>query len=211
MHGLDLLNIAETREYPLCICWASPGNPSKPHAFHYYSDWDQFISGFPLNKKIPQAISVKYERAQALYLMAWIRYDVIKAGELAAFAALELALRDRYWCEFQDKRKELLKKDKKSVPKYMLNGVNSFLSAGLRFMVDYDGLNDEKLQIYNKSGGSVIANFFSDDKEQNGTKRSDTLVSFRNSLAHGDPFDGLAIGSLLEIVRDLIEYMYRDH
>lgn len=207
MHGIDLLNIAETREYPLCICWASPGNPSKPHAFHYYSDWNQFISGFPLNKKIPQAISAKYERAQALYLMAWIRYDVIKAGELAAFAALELALRDCYWCEFKEKKVEL----KKNAPEYMKGKrINSFLLPGLRFMVDYDGLRDEVLPIYNKSKGVVIANLFSDDKEQNGTKRSDTLVSFRNSLAHGDPFDGLAIGSLLEVVRDLIEYMYRE-
>lgn len=206
MHGIDLLNIAETRENPLCVCWASPGNPSKLHAFHHYSDWNIFISGFPLNQKIPQVITAKYGRAQALYLMAWIRDDVIKAGELAACATLELALKDRYWCEFQDKKKELLNKDKKSVPEYMRNGVNSFLSAGLRFMVDYDGLNDEKLQIYNKSGGVVIANLFSDDKN-----RKDTLVGFRNSLAHGDPFDGIPIGSFLEVVRDLIEYMYRNY
>ncbi|WMJ07250.1 hypothetical protein [Nitrosomonas sp. sh817] len=137
-----------------------------------------------------------------------VRYDVIKAGELAAFAALELALRDRYWCEFKEKKVEL----KENAPNYMKgNRANAFLLPGLRFMVEYDGLRDEVLPIYNKSKGVVIANLFSDDKEQNGTKRSDTLVSFRNSLAHGDPFDGLPTGSLLEIIRDLIEYMYRDH
>ncbi|MGZ0018403.1 hypothetical protein [Nitrosomonas sp. wSCUT-2] len=208
MHGLDLLNIAETREYPLCIYWASAGCPSELHVFHHYSDWNRFISGIPLNNKIPSVIAAKYGRAQALYLMGWIRDDVIKAGELAAFAALELALRDRYWCEFKEKKVEL----KENAPEYMKGKrINSFFLPGLRFMVEYDGLRDEVLPVYNKSKGVVIANLFSDDKEQNGAKRSDTLVSFRNSLAHGDPFDGLPIGSLLEIIRDLIEYMYRNH
>ena len=29
-------------------------------------------------------------------------------------------------------------------------------------------------------------------------------------MAHGDPFDGLPVGGLLELVRDLINYAYRD-
>jgi hypothetical protein len=29
-------------------------------------------------------------------------------------------------------------------------------------------------------------------------------------MAHGDPFDGLPVGGLLELVRDLIGYAYRD-
>lgn len=197
MHDIDLLNISEYRKFPLSICWAAPDNPAKLHVFHCYSDWDKFITGLSLNKQVPQAISTKYDRAQALYLMAWIRDDVIKAGELAALVALELALKIRYQYDFQENIK------------------SSFLLSGLRFMVESDGLTDDKLPIHNKSKGVVIANLFEIKREKrdkdNFVKRNDTLVSFRNSLAHGDPFDGLAIGSLLEIVRDLIEYMYRDH
>ena len=29
-------------------------------------------------------------------------------------------------------------------------------------------------------------------------------------MAHGDPFDGFPVGGLLELVRDLIVYSYRD-
>jgi hypothetical protein len=37
-----------------------------------------------------------------------------------------------------------------------------------------------------------------------------SLAEIRNKQAHGDPFDGLAYGGLLELVRDLIAYAYRD-
>jgi hypothetical protein len=36
------------------------------------------------------------------------------------------------------------------------------------------------------------------------------LNKIRNGLAHGDPFDGFPYGGLLELVRDLIEYAYRN-
>lgn len=38
-----------------------------------------------------------------------------------------------------------------------------------------------------------------------------TLAERRNALAHGDPFDGLPTGGLLELVRDLINFAYRDY
>ena len=37
-----------------------------------------------------------------------------------------------------------------------------------------------------------------------------SLSQRRNGMAHGDPFDGLPVGGLLELVRDLINYAYRD-
>lgn len=39
-------------------------------------------------------------------------------------------------------------------------------------------------------------------------KRS--LADIRNSAAHGDPFDGMPWAGMLELVRDLIEYAYRN-
>jgi hypothetical protein len=38
-----------------------------------------------------------------------------------------------------------------------------------------------------------------------------TLAEHRNTLAHGDPFEGLPTGGLLELVRDLINFAYRDY
>jgi hypothetical protein len=35
-------------------------------------------------------------------------------------------------------------------------------------------------------------------------------TDIRNDLAHGYPFDGFPQSGLLELVRDLIEYAYRD-
>jgi hypothetical protein len=35
------------------------------------------------------------------------------------------------------------------------------------------------------------------------------LVERRNRAAHGDPFDNMPCAGLIEVVRDLIEYAYR--
>jgi hypothetical protein len=37
-----------------------------------------------------------------------------------------------------------------------------------------------------------------------------SLADLRNDPAHGYPFDGLPSSGLLEVVRDLIDYAYRD-
>jgi hypothetical protein len=38
-----------------------------------------------------------------------------------------------------------------------------------------------------------------------------TLAERRGALAHGDPFGGLATSGLIELVRHLINYAYRDY
>jgi hypothetical protein len=37
-----------------------------------------------------------------------------------------------------------------------------------------------------------------------------SLADLRNDSAHGAPFDGFPQSGLLELVRDLIDYAYRD-
>ena len=37
------------------------------------------------------------------------------------------------------------------------------------------------------------------------------LAERRNGLAHGDPFEGLPTGGLLELARDLINFAYRGY
>lgn len=49
-----------------------------------------------LHPAVPLILRVKYQRAQKLYALAWQEFDLIKAGELVALTALELALRHRY-------------------------------------------------------------------------------------------------------------------
>jgi hypothetical protein len=118
-----------------------------------------------------------------LYFLAWLYFDVIKAGELMALATLELALNDRYG----DKVKRR-------------GGYRSFAEL-LAHMVQ-DGLTDDKIPMVRRSGGTAIGFVNGDTKP--------SLAEIRNKQAHGDPFDGLPCGGLLELVRDLIAYAYRD-
>jgi hypothetical protein len=93
--------------------------------------------------------------------------------------------------------------------------IHAFLKQGLEYMVKQDGLTDEKLPIYQKNGGAIVSNLYSvkrDEQTSAGEKvdPTGTLVGIRNSLAHGDPFDEMPYANLLEVVRDLIGYMYRN-
>lgn len=65
-----------------------------------------------------------------------------------------------------------------------------------------DGLTDDKIPMVKQCGGSAISFVNGEVKP--------SLADIRNKQAHGDPFDGFPIGGLLELVRDLIEYAYRD-
>jgi hypothetical protein len=50
--------------------------------------------------------SAKFERAQKLHLLAGIDFDVIKADELVALTALELALQEPYAGVLKERRKK---------------------------------------------------------------------------------------------------------
>ncbi len=69
-------------------------------------------------------------------------------------------------------------------------------------MVDVDGLTDAHIPMTVRTGGTAIGFVTGDAKP--------SLSQRRNGMAHGDPFDGLPVGGLLELVRDLINYAYRD-
>lgn len=114
--------------------------------------------------------------------MGWIDLDVLKAGELAALVALELTLMDRYGGQIPKKSR-------------------SFATL-LKYMADADGLTDAHIPMIVRTGGTAIGFVTGDAKP--------SLSQRRNSMAHGDPFDGLPVGGLLELVRDLINYAYRD-
>jgi hypothetical protein len=154
-----------------------------------------------LNSRIHRPTLEKYERAQNFYYMGWVHYDFIKGGELAALVALELALIDCYSLKLRTPTME------RPPPLYRL----------LRYMVEDDGLTDDQIPIVRRCGGSVIANLYEPETDRKARYAKSprpeppmTLVERRNKAAHGDPFDTSPSSGLLEVVRDLIEYAYRD-
>lgn len=176
MSGLDHISLNPNRDAPLVMPWPAPQIGVAMLSFSTPEQWLEFVSSFDLHPAVPLIVSAKYLRAQKLYYLAWEDFDIVKAGELMALTALELALKDRYG-----------KKD---------------LSVLLKHMVEVDGLTDSDVPLVRRCGGSAV-------KRLTGEVRP-TLADIRNSLAHGDPFDGLPQAGLIEMVRDLIEYAYRD-
>jgi hypothetical protein len=76
-------------------------------------------------------------------------------------------------------------------------------AALLKYMVDSDGLTDAQIPMVVRCGGIAIGQLTGETHPN--------LAERRNSLAHGDPFDGLPTGGLLELVRDLINFAYRHY
>lgn len=171
-----------TRRAPLVMPWPVSGNPGGFIQFDHEDQWRAFISRLDMDSRIPDLVRMKYARAQKLYLLGWIDPDLIKAGELVALTTLELALMERYGACYK-------KQDR------------SF-AVVLKHLVNADGLTDEQIPMIARCGGSAIGQLI-------GTTRP-TLAQRRNEMAHGDPFDGLPVAGLIELVRDLITFAYRN-
>jgi len=171
------------REEPVLLAWPTQSNAAGLLRFDTAADWRAFVDSLAISTRIPEIVQVKFARAQMLYLLGWVDFGILKAGELAALIALELALMDRYGGR---------------VPKNKRN-----FAALLKFMIDFDGLTDAQIPMVVRCGGTVIGQLTGETHP--------TLAERRNALAHGDPFDGLPTGGLLELVRDLINYAYRHY
>lgn len=169
------------RADPLLLVWPVPGNPVALVQFNRAADWRCFIDNLAIEARIPEIVQIKFARAQTLYLLGWIDFSLVKAGELAALIALELALMDRYG--------GLIPKRKRS------------FATLLAYMVEVDGLVDANIPMVARCGGTAIGQLTGEIRP--------SLAERRNALAHGDPFEGLATGGLLELVRDLINFAYR--
>jgi len=170
------------RTDPLLLAWPTDGQAGGFLSFEQPQAWRAFVESLGIHPLIPMIIQAKFERAQTLYMLGWIDMGLIKGGELAALIALELALTDRYGCAF----------DKKP----------SFATL-LKHMVAIDGLTDAKIPMAVRCRGTAIGQLTGEVRP--------TLAERRNTLAHGDPFEGLPTGGLLELARDLINYAYRNY
>jgi hypothetical protein len=171
------------KDGPLHLHWPTPDNPGGVLSISSVSEWRAFVLGCSLRPGIPEIVAAKFRRAQMLYFLAWLYFDLIKAGELVALTTLELALKDRYGHYVKDRKG------------------NIHFSRLLKYMLN-DGLTDQKIPMIRRCGGSAIGFVNGDSKPD--------LAELRNRQAHGDPFDALPVAGLLELVRDLIEYAYRD-
>lgn len=171
------------REQPMLLAWPTLGNPGGFLRFEKAADWRDFVESLGIDRRISDIVRVKFARAQTLYMLGWIDFSVVKAGELAALIALELAVMDRYG--------RRISKSKRS------------FATLLTYMVDSDGLTDAQIPMLMRCGGTAIGQLTGETRP--------TLAERRNTLAHGDPFDGLPTGGLLELVRDLINFAYRDY
>jgi hypothetical protein len=180
----DRPHIALTdREEPMQLAWPTPGNRGGFVQLENPAEWRNFVEGLGIDARIPDIVQAKFARAQTLYLLGWVDFGLVKAGELAALIALELAVTDRYGAQIS-------------------KGKRSFAGL-LRHMVHVDSLTDAKIPMVTRCGGTAVG-------QLTGATRP-TLAERRNTLAHGDPFEGLPTGGLLELVRDLINFAYRDY
>ena len=166
---------------PLLLAWPANGNAGALLSFSTGEEWHRFIAAFGIDPRIPAIVQYKFDRAQRLYLMGWLDFSLIKAGELAALVALELAVMDRYAHQLPNKERSL--------------------ANLLKHMVEADRLTDADIPMVVRCGSTAIG-------QLTGATQP-TLSRRRNTLAHGDPFEGLPTGGLLELVRDPIDYAYR--
>ncbi len=180
----DLSHIMlQDRDEPAVLEWPVPGSAGVFLRFERAAEWRAFIDSLGIDPRIPDIVQAKFKRAQMLYLLGWVDFGLVTAGELAALIALELAVMDRYGAELPKKKRNF--------------------AALLRHMVDADGLTDADIPMATRSNCTAIGQLTG--------KTRPTLAERRNWLAHGDPFDGLPTGGLLELVRDLINYAYRGY
>jgi hypothetical protein len=146
---------------------------------------EKFVQQLSVPEAVPQIVRAKFERAQKLHLLAWIDFDMITAGELVAFTAIELALKDCYGSR--------VRKDKRG---------NYRLADLLRYVVEHDDLTDETFAMNRRCGAGTVVDLFTG-------QRRPSLADIRNDLAHGYPFDGFPWAGMLELVRDVIAHAYR--
>jgi hypothetical protein len=182
---------------PMIIPWPTPGNPGALRSVASFAEWCEMIRELAVSPAVPLPERAAYERAQKLYVVGWIDSHSMKAGELVAFTALELALISRYGNVLYLEREQTINavKTKYRVPHRF--------AEYLRHMVKKDGLTNDQLPCARKYGGTVIGFVTGESKP--------SLAERRNQAAHGDPLGGGRPSSgTLELIRDLIEYAYRD-
>jgi hypothetical protein len=206
---LDFIAAARQDAEPFRVPWPMPDNPSSFPAFTTFAEWRAFVLQFSLHPTLPHIVSAKFERAQKLYILTWIDFDLIKAGELMALTALELALTDRYAGKEIERRRKIINKKAEEEKRNVRKGEkwwaeNPSFADLLKYTVDYDGLTEDQIPLNRRCGPpSKVLGMVTGET-------SPSLWDIRNDLAHGVPLNEAPWAGLPELVRDLINYAYRD-
>jgi len=187
--------------------WPAPKQLGGFVTFADFAEWQRVILGFRLSDGVPLNMVDLFDRALKLYLVAWLDFDLVTAGEMAALAALEHSLRDCYLGDFRERHTKKVvarAKSEERLPtlKENFRPETIPLAALLEHMHRRGGLTDDQLPCIRKYGGSVMR-LLTVEADPN-------LADMRNVRAHVNPFGSGYQSGLLELVRDLIEYAYRD-
>jgi len=179
---------------PLAVPWPMPGDLGGLRSFAIFTEWRAWVLRFSVHPAVPLIVSTKFERAQKLYVLAWLDFDVIKAGELIALTALELALTDRYAGKERARRRKLVAKKAESEKRPISKSekwwveYTSFADL-LKYMVEHDDLTEAQMPMNRRCGpaSKVIGRLTGEDRP--------SLADIRNDLAHGAPLGGFPWGA----------------
>ena len=162
------------------------GKPNKLFLeFHHITEWCDYLFSLQIRSaKVPAIHADAYHVALRMLLLAWADTCLIKPAELQALRSLESALRGVYFQVLFERRRAL---KPKLVPEKFRPGLGDFLD----YMAARDDLDTALHNESKKATGNA-------------------LNVIRNGLAHGDTFNGWPWGGLLESVRDVMEYAYRN-
>lgn len=202
---------AAKRPGPMIVPWPAQGMPVAFVTFRDFDEWRRAILSYRLVTGLPLDLVELFDRAIKLYLTAWLDFDLVTAAESAAFAALEFSLRSCYLGYFQRRHLEKViarAESEKRSPELKENfkPQNIKLSDLLHHMVKVDGLTDEKLPCAQRTGGKIVHLLV---KAEEGEIKLG-LSDMRNSRSHGETLRTGYQSGLIDVVRDLIEYAYRD-
>ena len=191
---------------PLVVSWPRPEDLRGAVSFATFAEWRDFVLSLGLSKAVPATVAAKFERAQKLYLLAWLDADLMEAGELVALTALELALTDCYAARESTRKRDLVaaraEREQRPIAKSEAwwIGYTSFADL-LKFMVENDGLTDDRLAIHRRCPALGVVGLLTGETRP-------SLTDLRNDLVHGAPSEGLPSAGVLEIARDLIDTAY---
>ncbi len=165
-----------------------PGKSNQPLVqFHHISEWCDYLLTLQIKgPKVPKIHIDAYHAALRVMFLAWVEPACIKTAELQALRSLEGALRGVY---FQPIYQKKLTKN----PKLKREDFSKKLGLGqlLDHMVEHDDLSTSLHSQSNRDYGNALS-------------------TIRNRLAHGDPFDTMPWGGLLESVREVMIHAYRN-
>ena len=88
---------AEWLPGPRTVPWPTPGNLGGFVQFDSFAQWQSVLLGFRLPAGVPLNMVDGFDRALKLYLLAWLDFDVITAGELAHLIHRIAGIRWRAW------------------------------------------------------------------------------------------------------------------